>query len=186
MISVAEVVLHRVRPRWKDAREINVESGEVLLIQPENAVLLGEILRGNIVDVLVFMFVLHLNTDATSFWEPRLWKLDENISTPITKLLLEADRSVRKLGHELGISDRLHPRMRRRFTATVCLLFSIMVEVSSYERAFTAMRVSNFQSIAAIRALERIFLLHLIRNNLAITVESQEWHIICLKLTLLL
>jgi hypothetical protein len=87
VIPVAEVVLDRVRPGRENAREIDVESGEVLFSQPEDAVLYSEILSGYCVDILVLVFVLYFDADATALREPRLWKLNENIGTPVTQLL---------------------------------------------------------------------------------------------------
>jgi hypothetical protein len=66
--------------------------------------------------------------------------------------------------------------MRWRFTATVSLLFSSVVEMPCDERSLTAMRIANFQLIAALRALEETPFLYLIRNDLGAVVEGQERH----------
>lgn len=72
--------------------------------------------------------------------------------------------------------------MRWRFTATVSLLFSSVVEMPRDERPPPAMGVANFQLIAALRALEEIPFLYLIRDDLGTVVEGQERHTSCRSL----
>lgn len=64
--------------------------------------------------------------------------------------------------------------MRWRFTATVSLLFSSVVEMPCDERPLPAMGVANFQLIAALRALEEIPFLYLIRDDLGTVVEAKN------------